>query len=57
MPRMRVETACCVAAGEDGVEGRAIFMETDDDDDCKDRMIRSGLRTARWIISTCPHSI
>jgi hypothetical protein len=27
--------ACCVAAGEDAVEGRAVFVEAVDDDDCK----------------------
>lgn len=26
--------ACCVAAGEDGVEGGFVFEETDNDDDC-----------------------
>lgn len=28
--------ACCVATGEDGVEGRAVFVETNDDEDCKE---------------------
>lgn len=27
--------ACCVAAGEDGVEGRFVFEEANDDDDCE----------------------
>jgi hypothetical protein len=30
--------ACCVAAGEDAVEGRAVFVETIDDDDCKEEI-------------------
>jgi hypothetical protein len=42
-------TACCIAAGEDGVEGGPIFVETNDDEDCKKGyMVRSSLRTEGW---------
>jgi hypothetical protein len=49
--------ACCVAAGEDGVEGRAVSVETDNDEDCKEgNMVRSSLRMG-MDMSTYPHSI
>lgn len=30
-------TACCVVAGEDTVEGRAVFVKAVDDEDCKEK--------------------
>ena len=53
------ETAsCCIAAGEDTVEGREVLVETEDDEDCTERyMVSRIFKREAMNISTYSHSI